>query len=150
MQLRRPGSTGQGQLDPPPVAFPRFRLLQGQFALKLPEGPGALAGPVQQKGKAVALGRHPYGQPCVQVGGCQGAAPLLEPNQHPVQHRDNRFVDQAAYLIQCLGEGFCVYRCSHAAFFLLVLVFCSSGRTLTVWVEKVTRRTVLLPVARML
>ena len=132
VQLRGTGPAGQNQLDPPPVAFPCFRLLQGQFALKLPEGPGGLAGAVQQKGKGVPLGGQHRGQVGFYVGGGQGTAVLLEPNQHGVQDGDGRFADQAAHPVQCLDERFRVYSCSHAACFLLVLVFCSSGRTLTV------------------
>ena len=75
---------------------------------------------------------------------------LLEPNQYSVQNGDGRFPDQAAYPLQGLDKSLRVYVRSHAAAFLLVFCFCSSGRTLTVWVEKVTFRTILLPVARML
>ena len=150
VQLRRPGPAGQGQLDPPPAVFARLRLFYGQSTLKLTEGPGGLPGAVQQEGESVPLGGQRRGQVGVYVGGSQGTAILPEPNQHSVQDGDGRFTDQAAHPIQRLDEGFRVYVGSHAAAFLLVFCFCSSGRTLTVWVEKVTFRTVLLPVARML
>ena len=149
VQLRGPGAAGQRQRDPPPVTLALLRLLQGQLALKLPEGPGGLPGAVQQKGERIPLGGQCCGQVGFYVGGGQGTAPCLKPNQHSVQDGDGRFADDPAHPIQRLDKGLRVYGCSHAAFFLL-FVFCSSGRTLTDWVEKVTFRTVLLPVARML
>ena len=49
---------------------------------ELDVGPGGLAGAVQQKGKGVPLGGQHRGQVGFYVGGGQGTAVLLEPNQH--------------------------------------------------------------------